>query len=128
MKRKLIVLYCIVSALLGLMLGLFIMGKHFISSSKTLSIESSQKLYDLGIDGFVPNAETAIKIAEAIWLPIFGEEGIDYKPYKAELKNDSIWVVRGTVPIPILGSLPYIEIKKSDCKILRVSHGITWVE
>lgn len=26
-----------------------------------------------GANGFVPAAETAVKIAEAVWLPIYGE-------------------------------------------------------
>src|SRR5882672_3840959 len=30
-------------------------------------------------DGFVPNAETAIRIAEAVWLPIYGEKLIGHK-------------------------------------------------
>lgn len=81
-----------------------------------------QKLYDPEYDGFVPNEITAIKIAEAIWLPVFGEEINSYKPYEAQLKDGKVWIVRGKLKSG-LGGVPYIEIQKSDCKILKISHG-----
>ena len=73
-------------------------------------------------DGFVPNAETAIKIAEAIWLPIYGEQVLDKKPYKTILVDDT-WHVYGSLPENAKGGVPLIEIRKSDCKILKVTHG-----
>jgi hypothetical protein len=72
-------------------------------------------------NGFVPDERTAIKIAEAIWYPIYGDEIYDEKPFKAEL-NDSVWIVHGTLNYDV-GGIAYIEIQKSDCKILRVTHG-----
>ena len=123
MKRRLIIFGCLLTILLGLMIVLFFIGKCPGSSSTTLNTMKFQK-YDPEPDGFVPNEETAAKIAEAIWLPVFGEEGvIPYKPYQVELKDGRVWIVRGTRKIPALGTLPYIEIQKSDCKILRISHG-----
>ncbi|QIK52904.1 hypothetical protein G7051_00495 [Dysgonomonas sp. HDW5B] len=77
---------------------------------------------------YVPNEETAKKIAEAIWLPIFGERIFEQRPYKATLVND-VWKVRGLMPLPCRnepgcrGGTAYIEIRKSDCKILLVKHG-----
>ena len=78
---------------------------------------------------YVPNEETAKKIAEAIWLPIYGEEVLKQKPYRAELVND-IWIVKGSLYIPpyenpkyFRGGTAYIEIQKKDCKVLRVTHG-----
>ncbi|MEY3499759.1 MAG: hypothetical protein RL308_1428 [Bacteroidota bacterium] len=71
----------------------------------------------------VPNQETAIKIAEAIWLPIYGEKIYKYKPFIATLKEDKIWEVTGTLNDAKKGGTPYIEIQKSDCKILKVTHG-----
>ena len=71
---------------------------------------------------YVPNAETAIRVAEAIWLPIYGEKIYENKPFVAQLRDSSIWVVEGT-PKTTKGGVPYIEIQKSDCKILKVSHG-----
>ena len=71
---------------------------------------------------FVPNEETAIKIAEAIWLPIYGEKIYQKKPFKAELENE-VWIVKGSLPLGMKGGVPYIEIQKKDCKILQVTHG-----
>lgn len=77
---------------------------------------------------YVPNEETAKKIAEAIWIPIYGESHIlKQRPYSAELVND-IWIVKGLIPEPyrydpnIRGGTAYIEIRKKDCKILKVTH------
>jgi hypothetical protein len=74
-------------------------------------------------EGFVPNKETAIKIAEAIWLPIYGDRIYKRKPFVAELKNGKTWIVQGTLPKGWDGGTPYIEIQKSDGKILLVMHG-----
>lgn len=73
--------------------------------------------------GFVPDEETAVKIAEAVWFPIYGENIHAKKPFSAALKNDSIWIVTGTLPEGMKGGVPYAEISKYDCKILSVSHG-----
>lgn len=71
---------------------------------------------------YVPNEETAIKIAEAIWLPIFGNEIYNKKPFIAKLNTKTnIWVVHGTLKEE-KGGVPFIEIQKSDCKILKVYH------
>ena len=72
---------------------------------------------------YVPNKETAIKIAEAIWLPIYGDEIYEKKPFVARLKNANIWIVEGTLDKEEVGGVPYIEIQKKDCKILKVYHG-----
>jgi len=74
---------------------------------------------------YVPNEETAIKIAEAIWYPIYGSKIENSKPYKAHIKDkDSlVWIVEGILPKGMKGGVPYIEINRSDCKILTVSHG-----
>lgn len=74
-------------------------------------------------DGYVPNQETAIKIAEAIWLPIYGDDVEKSKPFVAHLTSSGIWIVEGTLPPGYLGGIPYIEIRRSDCKILKVTHG-----
>lgn len=77
---------------------------------------------------YVPNEETAKRVAEAIWLPIYGEKILEQRPYNVILK-DSIWVVGGLMPLPCRnepgcrGGTAYIEIRKRDCKILKVTHG-----
>ena len=73
-------------------------------------------------NGYVPDENTAIKIAEAVWLPIYGERIYDRKPFVASLVDNSIWVVQGTLKPGKLGGVPYAEIQKIDGKILRISH------
>ena len=73
-------------------------------------------------DGFVPDTATAIKIAEAVWLPIYGEDVHAEQPFNAVLKDD-IWTVTGSLPEGWVGGVAVAEISKKDGKILRVSHG-----
>lgn len=76
------------------------------------------------VDDYVPDEKTAIKVAEAIWLPIYGDGVLDKKPFKATQSDDGkVWIVKGTVPKGMLGGYPIAEIRKSDCKILRVSRS-----
>ena len=71
----------------------------------------------------VPNAETAIKIAIAIWSPIYGEKNIKNKaPYKTVLLS-GIWYVEGSLPEGYKGGVPLIQIKKSNSQVIKVSHG-----
>lgn len=73
--------------------------------------------------GYVPNAETAIRIAVAVWEPIYGTKQIaSEKPYHATLK-DGIWLVEGSLPSGRLGGVAIAEISKSEATVLRVSHG-----
>ena len=73
-------------------------------------------------NGFVPNEETAIKIAEAVLLPRYGERIYDDKPFAAYLIFDSIWVVMSEYDGTCCGSSPHVEIKKSTGEILLVKY------
>ena len=75
-------------------------------------------------EGFVPNEETAIKIAEAIWMPIYGENINDNKPFVAEYnEKENCWEVHGTLPANMRGGVPEIKISKIDGKILYLNYG-----
>lgn len=74
-------------------------------------------------DGYVPDAKTAIKIAVAVWEPIYGEEQVAReKPYRATLAS-GVWTVEGSLPASMVGGVAVAEIAKDDGRILRVSHG-----
>ena len=74
-------------------------------------------------DGFIPNENTAIRVAEAVLIPIFGEETIlKERPFSAKLKNE-IWTVTGHLDEGYFGGVAEIQIAKSDGRILGVSHG-----
>jgi hypothetical protein len=74
--------------------------------------------------GYVPDAETAIKIAVAVWEPIYGKEHIaEEQPYHATLSN-GIWRVTGHLPTgAMLGGVAEAYISKDDGRVLRVTHG-----
>jgi len=75
-------------------------------------------------DGVVPNAETAIKIAEVVWFPIYGDSIYTKQPFNAEYKaKEKCWYVSGTLPENTLGGVPEIKINKMDGKILYINHG-----
>lgn len=76
------------------------------------------------LQGYVPDAATAIKIAVAVWGPIHGQAQISQqKPYTAVLVS-GIWIVEGTLPKQYtVGGVAVAEIAKDDGRILRVSHG-----
>ena len=74
-------------------------------------------------EGYVPNKEVAVKIATAIWGPIYGENKIKNEaPYNVEL-DKGIWTVTGSLPKGWKGGVALINIEKRSGKILRVSHG-----
>mgnify|MGYP001545359404 CR=1 FL=1 len=83
----------------------------------------SQQLCGQSYKNFVPDSVTAIKIAEAIWLPIYGESIDKEKPFMVTLIGDSIWFVEGSTLPQTIGGTAEIKIRKSDCKILSVCHG-----
>ena len=77
--------------------------------------------------GFVPNAATAVRIAEAVWIPIYGEAQIEKeRPFTATLKN-GVWTVIGSLEAPpgleVVGGVALAEIARRDGRILRVGHG-----
>jgi NTF2 fold immunity protein len=75
-------------------------------------------------DGFVPDAATAARIAEAVWIPLYGEKRISLeKPFKVSLHGD-VWTVTGKdLPAGWDGGVAEADISKRDGRILRVIHG-----
>ena len=70
----------------------------------------------------VPDAKTAISIAEAIWIPLYGKKEImKEKPFRAVLTN-SVWIVRGFLPNGYRGGVAIAEISKETGCVLRVLH------
>lgn len=70
----------------------------------------------------VPDKETAIKIAKAIWYPIYGNKIDKYDQFIVELSPQNIWMVAGALPKKRPGGAAIIYIRKRDCKIIDVFH------
>jgi len=74
--------------------------------------------------GVVADKETAIRIAEAILSPVYGEEAIrEQRPYQVTLK-DGKWTVDGTAAPPgHVGGRFHIIILQSDGRVLEIGYG-----
>ena len=74
-------------------------------------------------NGYVPDAKTAIAIAEAVLSPIYEEKQIQSeRPFHAVLKN-GVWIVSGSLPEGYEGGVAEIRIDKRTGRILSHIHG-----
>jgi hypothetical protein len=78
--------------------------------------------------GYVPDAATAVKIAEAVLVPVFGEQKISSeRPFTAKLEGD-VWTVDGTLycadgKIGLCpGGTARVRLSKNDGRILFMIH------
>jgi hypothetical protein len=68
--------------------------------------------------------EIALTIAEKTWKEAYGKSAINQqKPFVAEKKNDSIWIVHGTFPKPTIGGVAYAEINVKTQEVVTYTHG-----
>jgi hypothetical protein len=82
-------------------------------------------------DGFVPDSVTAVKIAEAVLAPVYGEKQIESEePFTAKIKAD-IWTVSGTLHCPdgkggittnCVGGVVVVKISKINGRIVSMIH------
>ena len=82
-------------------------------------------------DGYVPDSRTAVKIAEAVLIPVYGEKQIESeRPFEATLK-DNVWTVTGTLHCKgegtagtrCAGGVAEIQISRDNARILYLWHG-----
>jgi len=81
--------------------------------------------------GFVPDSQTAVKIAEAVLIPVYGEKQIrSEEPFTAELKG-VVWTVGGTLRCPdgkggfttdCDGGVAVVKLSKTDGRVLFMLH------
>jgi len=79
----------------------------------------------------VPDAETAVKIAEAALIPVYGKKHIEAeRPFNATLTGD-VWTVAGTLRCPdgkggittdCLGGVALVRISKKTGRVLYMQH------
>jgi hypothetical protein len=82
--------------------------------------------------GYVPDSKTAIRIAEAVLDPVYGNKHIESeRPFTATLK-DGVWTVTGTLHCPDAtggstiscdGGVAEVRISKDDARVLYMMHG-----
>ena len=75
--------------------------------------------------GLVPDKETAIRIAEVILFPIYGEKNIrGQRPYQVSLK-DGKWTIDGAPPPPgFAGGSFHIVILQRDARVVEIGHDV----
>ncbi len=85
-------------------------------------IQSSQSFAPK--NGFVPDADTAIAIAYAVAVPVYGNKAVDAeKPFRTELKDGS-WIVLGTLHHATSGGTLIVQIDQATGKILYLNHSM----
>ena len=82
--------------------------------------------------GYVPDETTAVKIAEAVLIPVYGTKKIESeRPFHAKLDRQ-VWTVSGTLRCPdgkggtttnCVGGVAEVEISKIDARILSMIHS-----
>lgn len=102
--------------------------KHFILVISVLALgtayaQTSRVKSFRPKEGFVPTAETAVKVGEAVLMPVYGEKKIlDERPFKAMLRGD-VWTVQGTLACaPCPGGTAVVKISKTSGQILFMAH------
>ncbi len=121
MKKNIFILFCLTSLL----------SCRTISTPNTSEECSCKKYVDVILNiqsdtivkqWYIPSAEVAAKIAEAVWLPIYGDGIYSKLPLKVRLR-DGVWIVDGSLPYDMDGGVPHIEINGADGKISNVYHS-----
>jgi hypothetical protein len=92
------------------------------SLAQNVPAENVPKIFECN-GGVVADKETAIRIAEAILSPVYGEEAIrEQGPYQVTL-NDGKWTVDGMAsPGRVVGRF-HIVILQSDGRVLEIGYG-----
>lgn len=91
----------------------FVYNRHLIKNSHSFVPKN----------GFVPDKNTAVAIAYAVAVPIYGKKQMDKEePFRADLK-DGVWTVLGTMHcVSCMGGTLIMQIDKSSGKIIFVGH------
>lgn len=77
--------------------------------------------YDLKLD-----ETSAVKIAEVIFVKVYGEKVLKEKPWKVKLEqDDTIFHIEGTFNRPkgTKGGVGEIRIKRSNAEVVSIMHG-----
>lgn len=79
-------------------------------------------------NGYVPDAATAVKIAEAVLIPAYGEQKIvSERPFKATLEGH-VWTVAGALYCgdgksqSCKGGTATVKLSKDDARVLFMIH------
>lgn len=94
-----------------------------LAMSNAADVQSPEPNY-VPRDGYVPDSQTAARIAEAVLLPVYGKALISKQlPLIARLEG-TVWIVEGRLPKgATLGGVAMVKLAKANGAILHMSHG-----
>jgi len=82
----------------------------------------------------IPDEKTALRVAEAVLVAAYGEESLSIAGQTMTFdvttdKSGRVWIITGVFPAPpsgylSVGGVPEVIIRKSDGKVLRITHGM----
>lgn len=115
--------FCLIGLLfLGFVAAAQNTGDHEEFAYVRQQIKSSRSF--MPRDGYVPNKETAIAIAYAVAVPVYGKETIEAeKPLRAELAEGK-WIVLGTLQKVTAGGTLIVQIDQKSGKICYLNHSM----
>jgi hypothetical protein len=105
-----------------LMLAIFLASLSCLATEALREPDLSGPGY-LPKDGFVPDKATALSIAVAVLIPIYGGKTISGEQPLVPTLKDGVWTVSGSLPPDRVGGVAEIKIDKASGKILKVGHG-----
>ena len=88
----------------------------FIKSYEKENVDSSNN------NGCLKDEYTAIKVAEILLVSKYGKQVKLNRPFNINLVNDSIWSISGTKDKRMMGGVPFVQLRKSDCTVLKIGH------
>ena len=97
------------------------------SSSDNQAVEYARRVIDgqknvPPVSGYVPDSDTAIAIATAVLIPIYGKSTVaSEKPWHTGLRDD-VWTVVGTFNGKGNGGEAIVQIDKKTGAIIFVTH------
>src|SRR5262245_61014477 len=91
------------------------------SVAQNVPFQNVPKIFECN-GGVVSDNETAIRIAEAILFPVYGEDAIrGQRPYLVTLK-DGKWTVDGTARPGFSGGCFHMVILQTDARIVEIGY------
>jgi len=112
--------------------GLILAGVSFAQQDRSRPINEAGDVdaWTLGIKGYVPpngfiaDQQTALKVADAILVGVYGEKQIaTERPLKVAPVKHDVWLVWGTVPKNLVGGAAVIKLSKKSGRVLFLTHA-----
>lgn len=97
--------------------------KNNLDKQNDILIKYGVKSSCIPRQGVVPDAKTARRIAELVFIRLYGNDINNNKPFRVKYDNKyGVWVVNGILKKGMIGGVPNLIIQKSNAKVLAIWH------